>query len=165
MCGEQLPAKAVYKMNINPHSTFATTNTERLIVRKYNLPSGLRHMVTKGIAMYANAFTTGVETYQPSIFYFHCPHCSYLHQFKSSVTRHARQNQSNTSNTIDKIAKSNNSTVSSEQLKKEVKQLKKATIALPTNVQNSIRQVRQSIQQRGIRRSKHNRLSENERIR
>lgn len=91
MCKTELPSKAVYRMNINPHSTFAKTNTERLIVRKYNLPSGLRHMVTRGIGMTANAFTTGVETYQPSIFYFHCPYCSYLHQFKSSVKRHVHQ--------------------------------------------------------------------------
>ena len=107
MCKSQLPTEYTYK-SVMPwfglSSLRAKTNVDKLIIRKYNLPSALRDGsgVSDGIkitgAMVDVAKSSG-GSIQPTIFYFHCPYCGFLHQFKSSVhlakLPHQSHNRSN----------------------------------------------------------------------
>ena len=80
MCKATLPSNFKYKTVMSwfgVSSALAETDENKLIVRKYNLPSAVR--------MNVNTSRQYGGTIQPTIFYFHCPHCAYLHQFKSSV--------------------------------------------------------------------------------
>ena len=76
MCKTPLPSTFRYKTvmsRFGASSAMATTDDTTLIVRKFNLPSALR-------------FKLGTsQQIQPTVFYFHCPYCAYVHQFKSSV--------------------------------------------------------------------------------
>ena len=79
MCKARLPRNFEYKTVMSwlgASSTIASTDDTKLIVRKFNLPSALRFPFRRN---------AGGTTIQPTIFYFHCPHCAYVHQFKSSV--------------------------------------------------------------------------------
>jgi hypothetical protein len=76
MCKSKLPKECTYKTVMSwfgASSLRAKTDVNKLIIRKYNLPSAKRN----------NIFDNG--SIQPTIFYFHCPYCGFLHQFKSSV--------------------------------------------------------------------------------
>ena len=80
MCKKQLPSTFEYKTVMSwlgASSTVAPTDDTKLIVRKFNLPSALRATI--------DTSRNSGGTIQPTIFYFHCPYCAYVHQFKSSV--------------------------------------------------------------------------------
>lgn len=86
MCHTDLPRECKYisVMNkISYKSLISKTNNNTLIIRKYNLPSALRDGT--GFNVINNIVKSTVGTFQPTIFYFHCPYCGFLHQFKSSV--------------------------------------------------------------------------------
>lgn len=86
MCKTSLPKEFSYQTVMNLSSTKRTTN-KKLIVRKYNLPSALRNFNnTIDISSISNA---GGTMFQPTIFYFHCPNCGFMHQFKSSVVENS----------------------------------------------------------------------------
>ena len=81
MCKATLPQTFEYKTVMSwlgTSSTVAPTSGTKLIVRKFNLSSALR---SPDVRTSRNTF----GTIQPTIFYFHCPYCAYVHQFKSSV--------------------------------------------------------------------------------
>lgn len=80
MCKATLPRNFEYKTVMSwlgASSTVAPTDDTKLIVRKFNLPSALRATI--------DTSRNSGGTIQPTIFYFHCPYCAYVHQFKSSV--------------------------------------------------------------------------------
>lgn len=76
MCKTPLPSTFRYKTvmsRFGASSAMASTDDTTLVVRKFNLPSALRFKFGKS------------QELQPTVFYFHCPYCAYIHQFKSSV--------------------------------------------------------------------------------
>lgn len=78
-----------YKSVMNPSRTEETT-PDKIIVRKYNLASAIRD--TPSFTGGGTKQSGGV-LFQPTIFYFHCPYCAFLHQFKSSVKLHGNAHQ------------------------------------------------------------------------
>ena len=88
-CGAKLQFNAFkYNTVIDLSGTEATTS-KKIIVRKYNLPSAMRNSYMPSIpaVVGGNKKRSGGTLFQPTIFYFHCPQCSFLHQFKSSVEK------------------------------------------------------------------------------
>lgn len=82
MCKTPLPSTFRYKTvmsRFGASSATASTDDTTLIVRKFNLPSALRFKL--GTSRQSQA----TVQIQPTVFYFHCPYCAYIHQFKSSV--------------------------------------------------------------------------------
>lgn len=75
MCKSELPLETQYQNYVQSTFNFKFTNTEKLAVRSYKIPSAMRFV--------RHAFDN--PTIQPTCFYFHCPYCSYIHNFKSSV--------------------------------------------------------------------------------
>ena len=82
MCKTELPKTFRYQTVMSISSTQETTDKE-LIVRKYNLPSALRNFRN----VMGSDSNAGGTLFQPTIFYFHCPNCGFMHQFKSSVVK------------------------------------------------------------------------------
>lgn len=85
MCKEKLPSTFEYKtvMSWFGVSSFrAKTDDTKLVVRKFNLPSALRSEVNASVDVSGHDFGGSI---QPTIFYFHCPYCAYIHIYKSSV--------------------------------------------------------------------------------
>ena len=83
-----------YKSVMHPSRTEETT-PENIIVRKYNLASAIRDMPNIDTTSFTGggAKQSGGVLFQPTIFYFHCPYCAFLHQFKSSVKLHGNAHQ------------------------------------------------------------------------
>ena len=83
-----------YKSVMNPSRTEETT-PDNIIVRKYNLPSAIRDIPNMDTSSFTGGGTkqSGGVLFQPTIFYFHCPYCAFLHQFKSSVKLHGNAHQ------------------------------------------------------------------------
>ena len=84
--GKELSDLFEYRTVINPAET-KVTKSEKIMVRKYNLPSALRstNPMMHHVAAIGGGKRSGGTLFQPTIFYFHCPYCGFLHQFKSSV--------------------------------------------------------------------------------
>ena len=76
MCKSKLPLETSYQNFLQSSVNLRHTNPGILAVRSYKLPSAMRIM--------KKALDNPVSV-QPTCFYFHCPYCSYLHNFKSSV--------------------------------------------------------------------------------
>lgn len=90
--GKKLTDLFEYRTVINPAVT-KETKSEQIMVRKYNLPSALRstNPMMHHVAAIGGSKRSGGTLFQPTIFYFHCPYCGFLHQFKSSVDLYTPQ--------------------------------------------------------------------------
>ena len=82
LCKNELPSDMEYISRsavgrLGAGMTTKATTKQKIIMRSYPLSTGNRYWTSS--TMFLNV--------QPTIYYFHCPHCAYFYQFKGDIIK------------------------------------------------------------------------------
>ena len=88
VCSNQLPTTMVY----NSRSLAGRLGTQTIVSQKTDQDTAIMrsYPLSTGNRIWT---LPGFPSVQPTIFYFHCPHCTYLYQFKGAIAvKHKSRN-------------------------------------------------------------------------